>query len=273
MAERWTRAEVNAAVADYLAMLKKELAREPYSKAAHWKNLRPRLVNRTSVDRKHQNISAVLIELGYPYISGYKPLWNYQELIRDVVISQIAHDSELAVVVGKAVSEAVRTPPTPDMLRVIAPPQKEKMHEKHPRLTPFRKDYLEMEAQNRKLGLEGEKFVIELEKKRLAAGGCDDLAAKVEHVAETGGDLLGYDVLSFEADGGERHVEVKTTRYGEMTPFFVSPNEVKVSERLDPTYRLFRLFDFESEAGLFVLPGSLNRTCRLQPVRFAAFRL
>ncbi len=49
----------------------------------------------------------------------------------------------------------------------------------------------------------GEQFVVEIERKRLLEARRDDLAAKVEWVAETLGDGLGYDVLSFnEANDG-----------------------------------------------------------------------
>jgi hypothetical protein len=83
----WSRIEVEAAVADYLDMLALELRGEPFNKANHNRDLLRVLDGRTrgSIERKHQNISAILIELGYPYIDGYKPLRNYQELLREVV--------------------------------------------------------------------------------------------------------------------------------------------------------------------------------------------
>ena len=64
----WSRLEVEAAVADYLDMLALELRGEPFNKAEHNRNLVRVLNGRTrgSIERKHQNISAVLIELGYP---------------------------------------------------------------------------------------------------------------------------------------------------------------------------------------------------------------
>ncbi len=57
-------------VADYLAMLASELGGESYNKAAHNRALQRVLGRRTdgSIERKHQNISAVLIDLGFPYI-------------------------------------------------------------------------------------------------------------------------------------------------------------------------------------------------------------
>jgi hypothetical protein len=273
MAEIWTRAEVEIAVADYFAMLEDEIKGKAYSKAAHWKKLQPRLKNRTSVDRKHQNISAVLIKLGYPYIAGYKPLWNHQALIRDIVVDRVERDAALAALISRKVSSPVTTQPSVEKVKLVPPPKRSsKDPVVSPQLAVVRKDFLEIEARNRALGLAGEHFVIEMEKKRLTDSGYRELAKRVEHVAETKGDLLGYDVLSFEASGCERLIEVKTTRFGEMIPFYVSPNEIKVSERNAAIYQLFRLFSFHETPGLFVLHGSLKSSCRLEPVRFAAFR-
>lgn len=35
-----------------------------------------------AIEFKHANISAILIEIGFPYLDGYKPRGNYQELLR-----------------------------------------------------------------------------------------------------------------------------------------------------------------------------------------------
>ena len=59
----WSANEVALIVADYFLMLKAELSGEPYSKAQHNRELRPLLNGRSksSVEFKHQNISAVLV--------------------------------------------------------------------------------------------------------------------------------------------------------------------------------------------------------------------
>src|ERR1035438_10219938 len=92
MPDNWSREEVEAAVADYFDMLSKELRGEPFNKAEHNRNLHRVLTARSkgSVERKHQNISAILIELGYPYVDGYKPLGNYQELLGRVVQERLS---------------------------------------------------------------------------------------------------------------------------------------------------------------------------------------
>jgi hypothetical protein len=79
----WSDVEVEATVADYFEMLPKECRDEPFNKAEHNRNLRKLLSGRSRgavEQRKHQNISTILIEIGLPYVEGYKPLANYQEL-------------------------------------------------------------------------------------------------------------------------------------------------------------------------------------------------
>src|SRR4051812_28942633 len=87
----WTRLEAEATIADYLSMLSAELRNEPYNKAEHNRNLHT-LIGRTrgAIERKHQNVSAVLRELEMPWLDGYKPLGNYQELLREVIVEQFA---------------------------------------------------------------------------------------------------------------------------------------------------------------------------------------
>ena len=139
-----------------------------------------------------------------------------------------------------------------------------------PRFSPAKRDYLAREARNRSLGRAGEEFVLELEVRRLHMAGKKALSERVEHVAATRGDGLGYDVLSFEEDGRERLIEVKTTSFGELTPFFVSRNELARSETDAERFRLYRLFDFRERPRLFDLPGAIALHCRLDPVSYLA---
>jgi hypothetical protein len=127
-----------------------------------------------------------------------------------------------------------------------------------------------MESRNRSLGQAGEELVLKFEHERLWRAGVRTLADRIEHVAAKGQDYLGYDILSFETDGRERFIEVKTTRYGALTPFFASRNEVETSERHAEHYHLYRLHKFARAPKLFMLPGSLRHTCRLEAASFVA---
>ena len=96
------------------------------------------------------------------------------------------------------------------------------------------------------------------------------LANRIEHVANSQGDHLDFDILSFETDEREKLIEVKTTRFGSLTPFFASKNEVEVSETRESEFQLYRLFNFARQPKLFVLAGSLRNTCSLDPIQFSA---
>jgi hypothetical protein len=279
MPDAWSREEVGAAVADYFVMLSKELRGEPYSKAEHNRQLQPMLAarNRGSIERKHQNISAVLIELGYPYIDGYKPLHNYQALLLAVVEERLAGAARLHQTIAATVEAQVQaTPPVSDILSIMVPPpvREEGARPLYDRAVSRgskpRRNYLELEARNQSLGRAGEDLVLRFEHERLWRVGKGSLADHIEHVARTRGDYLGYDIRSFEEDGRDRLIEVKTTRFGAMTPFFASRNEVDVSEERQSDYHLYRLFSFRERPRLFTLGGSLRNSCQLEPFSYSA---
>ena len=101
----WSRSEVEIVVSEYFEMLRKQLADIPFNKSEHRRKIMPLLNSRSdkSIDFKHCNISAVLIQLGKTYIAGYKPLWNYQGLLRDVILDRIDELDSLAPNRGKYV--------------------------------------------------------------------------------------------------------------------------------------------------------------------------
>src|SRR3546814_1640371 len=74
VAEVWSDQEIDHIVADYFAMLTDELVGRSFNKAARNRDLQA-VIDRSkgSIEFKHQNISAVLLGLGQPWIEGYKP--------------------------------------------------------------------------------------------------------------------------------------------------------------------------------------------------------
>lgn len=131
-------------------------------------------------------------------------------------------------------------------------------------------NYLEREARNASVGLAGEQLVLQYERTRLIEAGCDALADRIEHVSVTEGDGAGFDIRSFETDGADRFIEVKTTQYGKETPFFVSRNELDVSRELAADYRLYRVFRLRQDPCLYTTRGSLSVAYRLMPELFSA---
>lgn len=274
----WSRTEVEAIVGDYFHMLTQELAGQTYSKTAHRRALARQLDNRNdgSIERKHQNISAILIELGCPYIAGYKPLGNFQSLLYEVVSRRVREDE----VFDRAARSAAEQPAIPPLetdfedVLVDAPKVERGTERREPEYWAnahgIVRDYLEREARNRSLGDAGEAFVVAYERARLHAIGEPRLSDRVEHVAKTKGDGLGYDVLSFEPDGRERFIEVKTTAFGKQTPFYVSRREVAFSKEFSSQFRLCRVFEFRRAPRMFQLSGAVSANCLLDPVNYLA---
>src|SRR5450756_1988112 len=104
----WQNDELDAIVADYFAMLEADIAGLPYIKSQHSRALMAH-IGRThrSVEFKHQNISAVLDELGLPWIPGYKPKRNYQNAIFDAIDGYLTKHSDIL----EAVPIPLTTPP------------------------------------------------------------------------------------------------------------------------------------------------------------------
>jgi hypothetical protein len=273
----WSAEEVAAAVADYLAMLIAELNGQSVNKSAHRRALLGKLNGRSeaAIEFKHANISAAMLELGLPYIKGYQPRANFQRdaLLAEIELQVSGHPSFDQAAMAAAKRDAIEL--VVDEFHAVKEPPPERIYEVReppPRLQrrPFKRDYLEQEAANRALGRAGEDFVVRFEQWRLAQHGLGQLAARVEHVAKTQGDGLGYDVLSFSEDGSPRFIEVKTTSFGKRTPFFVSPNEVEFAQAEANRFSLYRVFDFRESPRLFELPGSIDGHCRLDPHTFKA---
>jgi hypothetical protein len=276
MSRPWTREEVEVTVADYLHMLTQELADQSYNKTARRRALQRKLDDRPegAIERKHQNISAIFLELGCPWIPGYKPLSNYQRLLFEVVEHQVATSPLFDQVALRAADQPAAPPLLSDFGAVlVASPIV--LHGAKQERTPyklreqgFKRDYLAREARNTSLGRAGEEFTVAYERARLCALGEKNLSEQVEHVSAIKGDGLGFDVLSFEATGKERFIEVKTTAFAKETPFFISRSEVEFSKSFAKQFQLYRLFEFRKLPRMFSLRGAINDNCILDPVSY-----
>ena len=273
----WSEAEVEAAVADYLDMLAREVRGETFNKAQHNRALQARLDGRSkgAVEFKHQNISAVLIAEGFPYIDGYKPRRNLQAELRRAVRERLP---EIEKLIRADVEKRQEPRVVPDILGIeVDPPSPSEPavgERRSDYLTPGTAagpiDYLLREARNRSLGDAGEALVMDYERVRLERAGKDHLARNVEQVSKTKGDHMGFDIRSYETSGRDRFIEVKTTRYGRHTPFYISDGELRFSEQNAESYHLYRLFGFRKTPLLFTLPGDVSEHVQLHPVNYRA---
>ena len=252
-------------------MLRHELASGHYVKAVHNRALQE-LTGRTSgsIERKHQNISAVLVRLGLPWINGYKPLPNFQNALIEGISRYLSARREPLLDLKEPqqwrVAEAkelwIGPPPVIEETESPTPPALHRLVRKF--------DPAERDARNRELGEQGEALVFEHERRRLVAEGREDLARKVEWTSKEVGDGAGYDIKSFDNSGYERLIEVKTTAGAATTPFFISENERAFSEERPEAFRLLRLYSFLDRPAAFELVPPLQERLQLSPIGYRA---
>ena len=260
VAGSWTDAENDLIVADYFAMLKADLAGQPYNKAEHNQRLRSQIDReRGSIEYKHQNISAVLQGLGECWIPGYKPASRFQMSLIDAVLRWLHRNPDFQPVsitnaasdLNKPADLMVERAPT---LRHRPPPD-----EFEQRLSIARKFDAAVRAErNRALGRAGEERVLANERARLTGVGRTDLANSVRWVSEEDGDGAGYDIASFYPEGRPRLIEVKTTNGWKRTPFHITRNELAVAKDRPHEWCLLRLWNFARQPRAFELRPPLN---------------
>lgn len=256
-------------------MLANDLLGTPYNKAEYRRSLMQR-VNRPekAVEFKHQNVSAVLLGLGHPWITGYKPARNFQLSLVDSVIEYLHQHPGWFEVLGRESrvrTSAVRETPS---LWIGPPPT---FQNEPPPVDLARADAIarkfdvaERDARNRDLGRRGEELVLLHERRTLGVAGRSDLAKLVRWIADEDGDGAGYDISSFEPDGAPRLIEVKTTNGWERTPFHITRNELAVADEMRDRWHLIRLWNFAREPRAFAIRPPLEAHVALTPTSFLA---
>lgn len=266
----WSPDEVRLIVEDYFEMLRGEQAGHMHNKTEHRRNLMEHIGrNEGSIEFKHQNISAVLSQLGLPWIKGYKPRHNYQGALLDAISDYLARNPDPIPFVPRPVVGLAEAPelylgpaPSPQGVDLKRPHALERLVRK---FDPAARDQL-----NRALGRAGEERIFEYECRTLAKLDRPDLARKVRWVSQEEGDGAGYDIRSFDPSGAERLIEVKTTRGSSTTPFYLTRNENDVAEERPDAFRLYRLYEFSKQPGLFTLAPPLGAVLQLEPLTFRA---
>jgi len=276
MALAWTDIEIKLIIEDYFSMLRAELSGESFIKAHHRRALLPLLNGRSegSIEFKHQNISAVLARLGQPFIRGYLPRYNYQKVLEDKVLDYLIGNRDIEEDFRMFSEKEVATPKEIVFEKLLVDaPIIVKIKEPTPGYarSPIRVNYLEKEQNNRKLGENGEKLVLDYEKWELKRIGKDSLADKVIWIAKEEGDGAGFDILSRYANGKDKYIEVKTTKLSKEAPFYFSRNELLFSQDHSRNYHLFRLFNFEKNTKMFKKVGSLDSICNSIPVTYRGY--
>jgi hypothetical protein len=264
----WTDEELDLIVSDYFLMLNDEAAGVPFNKAQHNLLLRNKVDRgKGSIEFKHQNISAVLQQLGLPWIRGYLPAANYQKAIIPAIDSYLSRNP-VALHPERNVSGLAERPAlfveTPPMLLPVKP-RREDIERLVRKFNPVERDF-----RNRKLGREGEELVFRFERERLKQRDRPDLAKKIRWISEEDGDGAGYDILSFDEKGKEQFLEVKTTVGADTTPFYITRNELSLSSERPEAFRLCRVFDFSIRPRMFELAPPLQNFVHLSPFSYEA---
>ncbi len=264
----WTNEELDLIISDYFLMLNEETAGIPFNKAQHNRLLQSKIDrSKGSIEFKHQNISAVLQQLGLPRIRGYLPATNFQTAIIAAIDRYLSHNP-IALHPEKSVSGFaerpglfVETPPT--LLPISA--RREDVERLVRKFNPVERDF-----RNRKLGRDGEELVFQFEREKLQRLDRPDLAKKIRWISEEDGDGAGYDILSFDKKGKERFLEVKTTVGSDITPFYITRNELSLSSERPEAFRLCRVFDFSIRPRMFELEPPLENFVHLSPLSYEA---
>lgn len=131
------------------------------------------------------------------------------------------------------------------------------------KLKGVHKDYVQEAKANKEIGDAGEEFVYQYERMQIKKyKACKDKS--VRRVAKLDGDGLGYDILSYDKNGNEKYIEVKTTAGPEEGSIFITANELKMSQMKPDQYYLYRVYDFDKvnmTGKISIRKGSLEDLC------------
>jgi len=264
----WTDEELDLIVSDYFLMLTDEAAGLAFNKREHNRALQAKIArSQGSIEFKHQNISAVLQELGLPRIRGYLPAANYQQAII-AAIDRYLTKTPTALYPGNAVDGLTERPSLFVQMPPALSPTRQRQGEIERLVRKF--DPAVRDFRNSKLGREGEEMVFHYERQRLLKQDRSDLARRIRWVSQEDGDGAGYDILSFDDKGSERLLEVKTTVGSETTPFYITRNELSLSSERPDAFRLCRVYEFSTQPRMFELTPPLDKLVHLSPFNYVA---
>jgi hypothetical protein len=139
------------------------------------------------------------------------------------------------LVLESGIRPARKKPPKGELVRAYEEGDGEAI--KKARLTPEQLELIRRRCEEN--GKLGEQFVLDYERKRLRKLDREDLAGRVEWTSRLSvGE--GYDIRSFEKDGTDRLIEVKTTESTGRT-FVITSQEWATAARLGSRYWIYRV--------------------------------
>lgn len=125
-------------------------------------------------------------------------------------------------------------------------------------------NFIQNNIENKRIGDLGELWVLKYEIEKLKESGQDKLINKVRHTAKDDGDGTGYDIQSFNRKGQKIYIEVKTTKGGKNSMFYITRTELERSKIEKENFYLYRLYNYNEEnetADILIIKGDLTNLC------------
>lgn len=124
--------------------------------------------------------------------------------------------------------------------------------EKRSRFTARKVDFKTLNNEHTALGDAGENFALEWERNRLRELNVSyNILDEVIHFSRKYGDGAGYDILSRKGlEYDLLYIEVKTTKGGLDTPFYMSENEKAFIEIYKENTQIYRVYNYNQETNV-----------------------
>jgi hypothetical protein len=81
----------------------------------------------------------------------------------------------------------------------------------------------------------------------------------------------GFDILSFDEDGNEKYIEVKTTTGDEYASFYLSENEIDFLRLNYGKYCIYRVYRYDEENNFgefFEINGDVEGQLLMKPTQY-----
>lgn len=130
-------------------------------------------------------------------------------------------------------------------------------------------DYERINRNKKDIGNRGENAVLNFEKNKLIKLGLNELANMVRL---SDNDSVGFDIVSYNQDGTEKHIEVKTNSgsSNKIMDFYLTDNELEKMDN-DPCYNLYYLFNIKKNPKIHIVNKKIlleQKNTFLQPVLY-----
>lgn len=125
-------------------------------------------------------------------------------------------------------------------------------------------NFIQNNIDNKRIGDLGELWVLKYEIEKLRQSGQHHLIDKIKHTAKDEGDGTGFDIKSFDRNGQKIYIEVKTTKGGKNSTFYITRTELERSKIEKENFYLYRLYNYNEEndtAEIMIIKGDLTNLC------------